>query len=191
MRWLCIDPGTRRTGVAISSPEGTFSVPLRVLEHGASGLDLDELSALVLEHGVEGLVVGLPLSMDGTSTAQTLLALLLAQRIAAHFHAILETPPGVTVPEIVECASLADGCASADRVRLVRVLLWDERLSSWEAHRAAAAGAAGGRKRAGKGRPPLDDHAAAVILQSFLEANSQKPQDGPNDGDRGPSELSC
>ncbi|MBN1152190.1 MAG: Holliday junction resolvase RuvX [Dehalococcoidia bacterium] len=167
MRWLCLDPGVRRTGVAISSPEGTFAVPLVVIEHDASGPPLERVERLVQEHGVGGLVIGLPLSMDGTTTAQTALALEFAVRVASYFDAHLEAPAGIAVPAsdpgMVRMAS--DAAPES-----LRVLLWDERLSSWEAQRMTAAGEAVKRKRLGKARP-IDAHAAAVILQSYLDAH--------------------
>jgi RNase H-fold protein (predicted Holliday junction resolvase) len=65
---------------------------------------------------------------------------------------------------------------------MVRVLLWDERLSSWEAQRMTAARGAAGRKKAGR-ELLLDAHAAAVILQSFLDAHAPEASevDGAED----------
>ena len=50
----------------------------------------------------------------------------------------------------------------------LKVLLWDERLTSWEAERLAAPEAGPGKRR--KATHDLDAHAAAVILQSFLDS---------------------
>jgi putative Holliday junction resolvase len=175
MRWLCIDPGTRRTGVAISSPEGAFAVPLLVLEHDASGPDVNRLAELVHDHGVQGLVIGLPLYMDGSSSAQTLLAVELARRVAARLEAQLEIPAGLLSPEHYDATASAGGHDPADEPGGIRVLLWDERLSSWEAQRAREAGGATGRKSAGRKKAALDAHAAAIILQSFLDATAPAP----------------
>jgi putative transcription antitermination factor YqgF len=174
MRWLCIDPGTKRTGVAVSSPEGTFAVPLLVLEHDAAGPRMERVAGLMSEYGARGLVIGLPLYMDGSSSAQTLLALELARRIAAHLNARLEMPVGVACPESASGTDAVGEGAPAEATAL-RVVLWDERLSSWEAQRARDTGGANGRKPAVKKKVALDAHAAAIILQSFLDANSPAP----------------
>ena len=64
-RVLGLDLGSRRIGVAISS--GTVATPHSVLERGADhGADHEAVSALVDELGAERVVVGLPLSLDGT-----------------------------------------------------------------------------------------------------------------------------
>lgn len=168
MRWLCLDHGSRRTGVAVSSPEGTFAIPLAVIEHDASGPPLAEVDRLMREYAAEGLVLGLPISMDGTASAQTRSALDFAVRAAAYLDAVLETPPGVDVPE-----GPADAGRRPPELQpfMARVVLWDERLSSWEAQRATSAGDLHTRRKSGK-QHPIDAHAAAVILQSFLDAHA-------------------
>lgn len=63
MRTLGLDVGERRVGVAISDPEGRLAVPLRVLERGQR--DPAAIAALARREGVERIVVGLPVSLDG------------------------------------------------------------------------------------------------------------------------------
>jgi len=168
MRWLCLDFGSRRTGVAVSSPESTFALPLAVIQHDASGPSPTEIERLMREHSAEGLVLGLPITMDGTVSAQTQLTLEFAVCLSAYFDARLEAPPGVDLPEIPACAARRHAALDPFPIRIV---LWDERLSSWEAQRIAASGDGTRRNRVGK-EHPIDAHAAAVILQSYLDANT-------------------
>ncbi len=65
MRWLGVDPGKRRTGVALSDPSGTLATPLVTLSERDQPL-VDRLVALAKEHQVQGLVLGYPLNMDGS-----------------------------------------------------------------------------------------------------------------------------
>lgn len=66
MRILGLDHGERRIGVAISDPTGIFARPLVVLERGRKlKTTMTEIAALVREHEVTEVVVGLPLSMSG------------------------------------------------------------------------------------------------------------------------------
>lgn len=146
-------------------------MPLLVLEHDAAGPSLDAIALLMREHGVGGLVLGLPISMDGSSSSQTLEALDFALRVAEHFNTVVEMPPGLALPESFN--DVSNERAPTGGTGRARVLLWDERLTSWEAQRIRAAGDAPRRKRTGKQRA-LDAHAAAIILQSFLDAHSDE-----------------
>lgn len=65
MRALGVDLGTRRVGVAVST--GTIATPYEVVERsGDRRADHARLGAIAAEFGASLIVVGLPLSMDGT-----------------------------------------------------------------------------------------------------------------------------
>jgi putative Holliday junction resolvase len=67
MTWLGLDLGQRRVGVAISDPLGSFAMPHATLEMPRSGeFPLSELLELIDNNGAEGIVVGLPMRLDGT-----------------------------------------------------------------------------------------------------------------------------
>ena len=71
MKVLALDYGRARTGVAVSDPTGTIARPLCVVE--AAGSDgLAQLAALIDEHEVERVVVGLPLTLRGERGEQAL-----------------------------------------------------------------------------------------------------------------------
>ena len=65
MKVLALDFGRARTGVAVSDPTGTIARPLCVVEGAGSGDGLARLAALIGEHEVEQVVVGLPLTLRG------------------------------------------------------------------------------------------------------------------------------
>ena len=64
MRFLCIDLGDKRTGLAICDGDEILASPLQVIE-GQKTLH-DEILKIAKENQVEGLVFGLPLNMDGS-----------------------------------------------------------------------------------------------------------------------------
>ena len=67
MRVLGLDLGSRRIGVAVSDGSGTLASPHSVLERGRDrGADHAAVAALVDDLEVERVVVGLPLSLDGS-----------------------------------------------------------------------------------------------------------------------------
>jgi putative Holliday junction resolvase len=62
---LALDFGRARTGVAVSDPTGTIARPVCVVERAGSGDGLARVAALISEHEVERVVVGLPLTLRG------------------------------------------------------------------------------------------------------------------------------
>jgi putative Holliday junction resolvase len=138
-RAVGLDLGTRRIGVALCDSAGTVATPYEVVQRsGDRARDHREIRRLVDEAGAEALVVGLPLSLDGT--------------VGPAARAILE--------EVDELRAAVP----------VPVLTWDERLSTAEAtQRLRAAGV-----RSRKGRRVVDQVAATVILQSWLDAGEPR-----------------
>ena len=67
VRALGVDLGTRRVGLALSDSGGLVATPLEVLERsGSEAQDHAAIAAMVAEREVEVVVVGLPLSLDGS-----------------------------------------------------------------------------------------------------------------------------
>ena len=65
-RFLGIDYGTVRIGLALSDPTGILASPLPFLENQSPQQVTSALSQLIQTHQIEGLVIGLPRNMDGT-----------------------------------------------------------------------------------------------------------------------------
>ena len=67
MRWLGLDVGRRRIGIALSDPLGLFAQGYSVLERSQSlSQDLEYLSDVIARETVEEIVIGLPKNMNGT-----------------------------------------------------------------------------------------------------------------------------
>jgi len=82
MRYLAIDYGTRRTGLAICDPNETIVSPLIVLQ---SEQTLSEkIGQIVKDESVEAIVLGLPLNMDDSEGPQTQLVMKFADQLQAH-----------------------------------------------------------------------------------------------------------
>lgn len=84
MRVLALDYGTARIGCALSDPSGTLATPLPVIEPP----EPRSVSELVGEHGVECVVVGLPLHLSGEEGAQAALT----RTFCTELEAILDVP---------------------------------------------------------------------------------------------------
>jgi putative holliday junction resolvase len=66
-RVLALDLGSRRIGVAVSDPTGTLASPVQTIERGRSHADDHaRIGEAVAEADAARVVVGLPLSLDGS-----------------------------------------------------------------------------------------------------------------------------
>ena len=87
MRVLAIDHGEARCGCALSDPSGTIVRPIDPIEPP----DPAAVAAIVAEHGVELVVVGLPVSLDGGEGAQAAAARAFAGAVAGVLDVPVET----------------------------------------------------------------------------------------------------
>ena len=58
--------GKKTIGVAVSDETGLTAQPLFTIRRSSLRKDLDELSRLIAEYSVTGIVLGLPVNMNGT-----------------------------------------------------------------------------------------------------------------------------
>ena len=64
-RLIGIDLGSKTIGLAISDVERRVASPLKTLPRGAFAKDAESLTAILSEFGIAGIVLGLPLDLDG------------------------------------------------------------------------------------------------------------------------------
>ena len=134
-RYLALDVGSKRIGVAVSDELGLTAQPVLTLERRRNQReDLRSIARLCRRFGVAGIVVGNPLTMTGEVSTQ-------AAKVQAF------------AAELGELAGL-------------RIHLWDERLTTHEAHQLLYEA---GHARQDH-RRVVDQVAATLILQSFLAA---------------------
>lgn len=134
MRIMALDMGERRTGVALSDVMGWLATPLTVLCCDSREQEFSAIAELVAQHEVQQVVLGYPISLDGSIGPQ-------AQRVQRY----------------------------ADKLRTylsVPVVLWAEQFSTAQAEQLIHQ--TGQHVR----RERIDAAAAAVILQSYLDAQS-------------------
>ncbi|MFP5208867.1 MAG: Holliday junction resolvase RuvX [Acidobacteriota bacterium] len=133
-RYLGLDVGNRRIGVAVSDELGLTAQPVLTLERRRNPReDLRSLARLARRFGVAGIVVGMPLHLSGEPGAQ-------AAKTQAY-------------------------AAALGELTGLPIHMWDERLTSHEAHRILYE--AGHQRQ--QHRRMVDQVAATLILQSFLD----------------------
>jgi putative Holliday junction resolvase len=146
VRYLAIDLGDKRTGLAVGDDETGVSTPAGLIEIPRARRDgqdlLDALARAIDEHlgpTDAEIVLGLPLNMDGTEGPRAAIARALGDRLAERTGR--------------------------------RVHLFDERLTSAAADDVLAQHArAGARLTHGAKKARRDALAAAALLRGFLEA---------------------
>jgi putative holliday junction resolvase len=82
VRILALDHGAVRTGVAVSDPTGTLARPLTVVRNVDGDAGFATLLKLLGDEAPERIVVGLPVSLDGTERDQAARARAFAARLA-------------------------------------------------------------------------------------------------------------
>lgn len=89
MRYLAVDLGAKRTGLAAGDDVVRLVQPVEVVQVPRGPALLDALARAVDRHGPDELVVGLPLNMDGTEGA--------GAKEAREFGALLAARVGIPV----------------------------------------------------------------------------------------------
>ncbi|OGZ41972.1 MAG: hypothetical protein A3C80_02385 [Candidatus Ryanbacteria bacterium RIFCSPHIGHO2_02_FULL_45_43] len=115
-RYLGIDYGTKKIGIALSDEGGRIAFPKVVIENNWDTV-AQYLSELVEKERVCTIVVGLPLGLDGTETAMTAKARAFALKLKNEFHPpvvfekeVLSTKavrPNTTTKEMIDASSAA------------------------------------------------------------------------------------
>jgi putative Holliday junction resolvase len=125
-RLLGLDLGEKTIGLALSDTRLTVATPLKTLKRGRFKTDAALLMGLIAEHGVGGLIVGLPLNMDGSEgpSAQS------ANAFARNFAAVSDCPLAL-VDERLSTAAVTRTLLDADASRRRRGQLVDKMAAAY------------------------------------------------------------
>ncbi len=138
MKILGLDLGSKTIGVAISDDLVLTAQVLTSIHRTTLEKDLAVIVDLVDQYGVEEIVVGLPINMNG-STGDS------ARKAETFIEQLRETLP-------------------------IKIIPWDERLSTVAAERILLEGDLSRKKR----RKVIDRLSAAIILQGYLDSRPRE-----------------
>jgi putative Holliday junction resolvase len=82
MRYLAIDYGMKRTGLAVCDADETIASPLAVVQ-GHKDL-IERIKRVVASEGIGAIVLGLPLNMDDSEGPQAKLVRVFAKELGRH-----------------------------------------------------------------------------------------------------------
>lgn len=85
MRYLAIDLGDKRTGLAVGDDTTGIASPVGVIQTTSGEDRLDRIGRAVQEYEPDALVIGLPLNMDGTEGSACQGARALGEQLAKRF----------------------------------------------------------------------------------------------------------
>ena len=91
MRFMALDVGDKRIGIALSDEEGLIASPRDTLHRSRLETDIENLIELARNEDVGEILVGMPISMDGSEGPQ-------AKKVAQFIHALSEHSEIPVVP---------------------------------------------------------------------------------------------
>ena len=65
MKYLAIDYGQKRTGIAVSDTGGSMAFPRKTILMRTRAAFFEELLALIEAEATDAIVIGLPINLDG------------------------------------------------------------------------------------------------------------------------------
>jgi len=125
-RLLGLDLGEKTIGLALSDTLRMIATPFKTLKRGKFAADAAALGALILEHGIGGLVLGLPLNMDGSEgpSVQS------ARAFARNFAKVSQCPVGF-MDERLSTAAVTRTLIDADASRRRRSEVVDKMAAAY------------------------------------------------------------
>ena len=85
MRYLSIDPGDKRIGLAVGDDSTKVATPVSVIFATGESERLGAIGQIIKSHEPDALVVGLPLNMDGSEGPAAKKTRCFADRLARRF----------------------------------------------------------------------------------------------------------
>ncbi|MBE6019777.1 MAG: Holliday junction resolvase RuvX [Clostridiales bacterium] len=140
MRILGLDVGNKTVGVAVSDPLGVIATGVTTIERVGIRKDAGKVIDYIKQYGCETVVMGLPLSLDGSDSVQT--------QNVREFRTMLENK-----------------LKSSGPLSKVKVEWQDERYSTVEAEEVLIEANMSREDR----KKIIDRQAAIVILQRYLD----------------------
>jgi putative Holliday junction resolvase len=70
-RLIGLDVGTKTIGVAFCDAQWTFATPAELIRRAKFAADLERLRGLITAQNIAGIVVGLPLNLDGSESPRS------------------------------------------------------------------------------------------------------------------------
>ena len=141
MRKIGLDVGDRTVGIAVSDPLGITAQGVTTLDRVGIRKDTGKVLDLVREYDCDGIVIGLPLNMNGTDSEQT--------------------------GKVREFGTMLENKMRSTAMKGIEIIWQDERLTTVQAERVLVEADVSRKKR----KQVIDKQAAVLIQQSYLDSH--------------------
>lgn len=121
MKYIGIDFGTKRTGVAISDEHGRVAVVKETIEADSQQAVIDRLKGIIEEDAVGAVVIGLPVNMNGEATEMTERVERFVAKLRDHVSIPVQTTDERLTTEMAQ--KLLRGVKSDDRDKVAAQIL--------------------------------------------------------------------
>ena len=125
-RLLGLDLGEKTIGLALSDTLLTVATPMETLKRGKFSADAARLDVIIAAQGVGGLVIGLPLNMDGSDGPSAQSARAFARNFAARSPLAI-----VLIDERMSTMAVTRTLIEADASRLRRAAVVDKMAAAY------------------------------------------------------------
>ena len=125
-RLLGLDLGEKTIGLALSDTLLTVATPMETWKRGKFTADAEKLDTLIAEQDVGGLVIGLPLNMDGSDGPSAQSARAFARNFAAR-----SALPLALCDERLSTAAVTRTLLDADASRRTRAAVVDKMAAAY------------------------------------------------------------
>ena len=144
MRKIALDVGDKTVGIAVTDPLSITAQGVTTLERVGIRKDTGKVLDYIKEYECDGVVVGLPLNLDGSDSIQT--------------------------EKVREFRTMLENKLKSNGMKNVQVYWQDERFTTKIAERVLIDADVRRENR----KKVIDKQAAVLILQSWLDANGDK-----------------
>lgn len=125
-RLLGLDVGTKTIGMALSDTTHIIATPLDTIRRTRFRDDLERMLGAIAKHKVGGIVIGLPLALDGSDSPRTQGVRQFAKNLLAH-----TALPVAFWDERLSTAAVERGMIAADLSRRRRAELIDKAAAAY------------------------------------------------------------
>ena len=101
MKYLAIDYGQKRTGIAVSDTGGSMAFPRKTILMRTRAAFFEELLALIEAEATDAIVIGLPINLDGEESLTTRQVRNFSKSLARRTTYVEETGILIAVDEIL------------------------------------------------------------------------------------------
>ena len=126
MRYLGIDYGSKRIGIAVSDDEGRMAFPSGIIPNRGKTV-MKKIAARIRKEHIDGIVIGLPMGLDGKETEQTQTTRLFIAALRNTIQLPIETENEMLTSRMAQASGMKDEQIDASSAAIILQSYLDKR----------------------------------------------------------------